>query len=223
MPALLAAGSEHATTRSTLRAVLRHSWPTVVESTLVPTALFYVAWVAIGPFTAYVAALAWGYGVLARRLVTGRRVPGLLVLALVGLTVRTALALATGSAFVYFAQPVLTTSVLALVFFCSALTARPLVARLAADFFPLTAEMAMRHGVRRLFRRLSMLWAGVHLVNALAAGGLLLALPTVAFVPTKTVVALVVTSAGVAATVVWSLRVARREGIVGARTAAALG
>jgi hypothetical protein len=201
-------------TRSTLVAVARHSLPTVVEATLIPTALFYVAFLTLGTWAAYAAALSWAGGALVRRLRTGQRVPGILVLALLGLTVRTALAMATGSTFLYFAQPIMGTTLIAALFLGSALTSRPFVARLAGDFYPMTPEIAQRLRVRRLFRHLTFLWAGVQLLNAAAGASLLLTLPTAAFVPTKTGVALFITASGVAATVVWSLRVAKREGLV---------
>src|SRR3954470_12357629 len=91
-----------ASTRAALLTVLRHSAPTVIQATLIPTALFYTAWLTLGAFAGYAMALTWAYGVLLRRLRTGKRVPGILVLGLIGLTVRTALAVSTGSTFVYF-------------------------------------------------------------------------------------------------------------------------
>ncbi|MHB8342344.1 MAG: VC0807 family protein [Mycobacteriales bacterium] len=203
-----------ASTRATLSAVARHSVPTVIEATLIPTALFYVAWLAVGTWPAYIAALGWAYGALIRRLYRGQRVPGLLVLALIALTARTGLAMATGSTFLYFAQPIMGTSLVALVFLASAMTSRPFVARLAADFYPLTDEIAARRRIRRLFRHLTLLWAGVNLLNAGAGATLLLTLPTAAFIPTKTAAALLITAGGIAATVAWSLRVARHEGLV---------
>ena len=38
-------------------------------------------------------------------------------------------------------------------FFVSLLTARPVVARVAGDFYPLTPEVASRRAVTRLFRQ----------------------------------------------------------------------
>ena len=201
-------------TRTTLLAVARHSLPTIVEATLIPSALFYVALMTIGTWAAYAVALAWATGALLRRLRTGRRVPGILVLALVGLAVRTALAVATGSPFLYFAQPIMGTTVVAVLFLVSALTSRPFVARLAGDFYPMTPEVAQRLRIRRLFRNLTFLWAGVNLLNAGVGASLLLTMSTAAYVPTKTGVALFITASGIAATVIWSLRVAKREGLV---------
>jgi hypothetical protein len=203
--------------KSTLLAVARHALPTVIEATLVPTAVFYLAWLTLGRAPAYLTALLWGYAVLLRRVRTGDRVPGILVLALIGLTVRSVLALATGSAFVYFAQPIVTTTVVGALFLGSALTERPFVARVAGDFYPMTPEIASRHRVRRLFRRLTVLWAGVNLVNAVVGAVLLRTLSATAFIPTKTIVILLITTTGVVVTVVASLRVARHEGLVAAR------
>jgi hypothetical protein len=170
-------------TRATLHGVARHALPTVIEATLVPSALFFIGWVTVGKWAAFAAASIWGYGALARHLRSGQRVPGLLILALVGLTVRTALAVATGSTFLYFAQPIVGTSLMAMIFLGSTLTTRPFVARLAADFYPLTPQIAARGRVKRLFRDLTLLWAVVNLMNAAAALSLLLTLPTGIFIP----------------------------------------
>ena len=203
-----------ASTRTTLLAVARHSLPSIIEATLVPTALFYVAWMTLGHWPAYTVALGWAVAALVRRLRTGARVPGILVLALIGLTLRTVLALATGSSFLYFAQPILGTSVIATFFLASCLLRRPFVARIAGDFYPMTAEVAASRGVRRLFHHLTLLWAGVQLLNAAVGASLLLTMPTAAFIPTKTAVALTITTLGVVMTVRLSLRVARHEGLV---------
>ncbi|MDQ1688335.1 MAG: hypothetical protein QOK42_1310 [Frankiaceae bacterium] len=205
--------------RSALRAVMKHSVPKIVEATLIPTALFYAAWMLVGHWAGYVAALTWGFGALLRRVRRRERIPGVLVLALIGLTVRSALALATGSSFLYFAQPIVGTTLIAVLFLASALTTRPFVARLAGDFYPLTADIAARLAIKRLFRNLTILWAGVNLLNAAAGLSLLLTLPTAVYIPTKTVAALTITALGVVATVTWSIRVAHREGLVLTATA----
>jgi hypothetical protein len=209
-----AASGRSDTVRATLRGVALRSIPHLVEATLIPTALFYVAWFSVGRWGAFVAALLWAYGALARRVILRRRVPGILILALVALTVRTGIALVTGSTFVYFVQPVVGAFVIAVVFLGSAVANRPLVARLASDFYPLTPEVADRQGVRRLFRHLTLLWAAINLVQAAAAFTLLVTLPVTGFVAAKSVVALAITATGVAVTVSWAVGVARREGLV---------
>ena len=162
-----------------------------------------------------IAALCWSYGALARRLVFGRGIPPILLLTLVGLTVRSIAALGTRSAFVYFLQPILGTVAVAGIFLLS-LFGRPLVGRLAADFCPLTPDVAGRPGVLRLFRGLTILWAGVNLVTAATTFALLITLPITVFVAAKTLSGLVITASGVILTVSWSLRTARREGLLSA-------
>ena len=214
MSAMVFDVNAQASTRSTLIAVARHSLPAIIEATLIPTALFYLAWMTVGHTTAYAAALLWAFAVLACRRHRGERIPGVLVLALIGLTVRTVLALATGSAFLYFAQPILATGLFATVFLVSCVARRPFIARIAGDFYPMTAEVAQRARVRRLFHRLTLLWAGVQLINAAAATSLLLTMSPATFIAVKTFVSMAITWAGVVLTVVWSLRVARHEGLV---------
>jgi intracellular septation protein A len=204
------------TTPGALRVVARHAVPTIVEATLVPTALFYVGWILAGPLPAYAIALTWAYGMLARRMLRRQRVPGILVLTLVGLTLRTALAVWTGSSFLYFAQPIMGTTVGALLFLASALTDRPFVARMAHDFFPLSEDLARRGTIRALFRQLTFLWAGVNLVNACVGASLLLTMPASIYIPVKTVTALSITAIGVTLTVRRSLRVGRAEGLFAA-------
>src|SRR3954469_16705839 len=81
-----------ASARSALLAVAHHSLPAILEATLIPTALFWVAWTTGGHSTAYAAALLWAVAVVICRRHRGERIPGVLVLALIGLTVRTVLA-----------------------------------------------------------------------------------------------------------------------------------
>jgi len=65
---------------------------------------------------------------------------------------------ASGDTFLYFVQPAVTDVLVATVIFASLATARPVVARLASDLFPISAEVAMRPRVQRLFWYLTLLW-----------------------------------------------------------------
>ena len=53
-------------------------------------------------------------------------------------------------------------------FLLSLASARPVVARLAGDFYPMDAELSLRPRVRRLFWRLTAMWAVVCLAKAVA-------------------------------------------------------
>jgi len=181
-----------------LTAMARHAIPHVLEATLIPLALFYGGLQLFGLWGALVAALVWSYTSLLRRLVARRRIPGILVLGIIGLTVRTALALATGSAFLYFLQPTLGTGLVATVFIGSVVLGRPLAQRLAADFVPLPESLLAHAGVRRFFRRISLLWAGVFLANAGISLWLLVSQSLSTFLWTRTVVSIALTAVAVA-------------------------
>jgi hypothetical protein len=159
-------------------------------------------------------ALMWSYGALVRRVVRGRPIPGLLILATIGITVRTIVYLLSNNDFVYFVSPILRTTFTGLAFAASVAFGRPLIARFAGDFCPLTPEVSARPGITRLFTRLTILWAGV---NALAAATSLVLLLTVSvsvFVVTAAVSAWIVTCTGVVLTVADSVTTARREGLI---------
>src|SRR6476620_7558790 len=112
---------------SVIGAVTRRLVPYLVEATFVPLVLFYVFLVSVGLTAAFVAAAGWSYAAVARRLVSRRPVPALLVLSCLGITLRTALYLASGSTFVYFVQPILRTGLTALVLGASVVIGRPLI------------------------------------------------------------------------------------------------
>jgi uncharacterized membrane protein len=134
-----------------------------------------------------------------------------------GLTLRTALAISSGSAFLYLLQPIVTLFIVSAVFLGSVVASRPLVARMAHDFCPLTAEIAERWRIRRHFRNLTLLWAGLCFTNAGIALSLLLSMRVGTYLAVKPITTGAVTWTGVAVTVVWSVRVAQLEGIVGRR------
>src|SRR5690349_11204823 len=133
---------------------------------VVPAVLFYGVFVLAGVWPAIGAALVWSYGAIAWRAVTGRRTSGLLILAAILLTCRTVLSVAVDSTWLYFLHPIISDGLVAALFLLSLASARPMVARLAGDFYPMDQELAMRPRIRRLFRDLTILWAVLGLVRA---------------------------------------------------------
>jgi intracellular septation protein A len=189
-----------------LAALARHATPHLLEATLIPLGLFYAGLQLFGLWAALLAALVWSYTALLRRLLTRRRVPGMLTLAIVGLTARTAMALATGSAFLYFLQPTMGTGLVAGVFLGSVLLGRPLAQRLAADFLLLPEALLARHGMRRFFQRVSLLWAAVFLANAGISLWLLISQSLATFLWSRTVASLALTGLAVVASTWWFRR-----------------
>jgi hypothetical protein len=195
-------------------AVIRRGGPKILEASVAPAALFYVCLVFGSLGLAYAAALAWLYGSLARRLVRREPVSQVLVLSVIGITVRTTVAVASGSSFMYFAQPILGTVVTGGVFLASLVGGRPLIARLADDFWPVTPEMHQNPRIASLFRGLTVLWAGAHLATATMTLVLLLWLPMHTFVLAKQLSGWGITFSAIALTIAWSHRTACREGIL---------
>ena len=189
-------------------------WLSLLSAVVVPGVLFTLSLVMISVWAALISALTWCYGAIGWRLLTKRRMSGLMTLTVVGLTARTALAFASGNTYLYFLQPVINNLVLASLFLLSLATARPVVARLAADFYPMSADVAKRPGVQRLFWHLTLLWALVCLAKAAATFWLLQSQSLVNFVMVKNVVFLGLTVGAVAVTVYAALWVARRENLL---------
>ena len=218
MPTTIEAGPElgwklHPGRLSVIGAVVRRLVPYLVEATFVPLVLFYVFLVSVDLTAAFLAAAGWSYAAVARRLVGRRPVPALLVLSCLGITLRTALYLCSGNTFVYFVQPILRTALTAFVLGASVMIGRPLIARFASDFCPLTPDVQVRPAIVGLFRRLTYLWAGVNLIAAAVSLTLLLTVPTAVFVGTTTLAAWALTCTGVVLTVADAVRTARSEGL----------
>jgi len=213
-PAIDELGPPEFSKRGVVLAVARRGGPKLLEATIIPGALFYICLVTGGLGFAYVTAIAWIYGCVVRRLIQHRAIPSILVLGAIGITVRTAVAVGSGSTFVYFAQPILGTVATGGVFLISLVVGRPLIGRLAGDFWPITPEMAANPRILSLFRGLTVLWAAVNLTTATLTFFLLLYLPLATFVAVKQVSGLGITVAAIAVTIIWSHRIACREGVV---------
>lgn len=200
--------------RPKFAAIMRHLSLSILMANVIPSVLFYLCLVAGNVWTALVAALIWCYGAMAWRLTTKRRASGLLVITMVGLTAKTALALASGSTFIYFLQPAITDGAVAALFLISLATARPIVARLAGDFFPMSADIAARPRIQRLFWNLTLFWAFICLAKSMVTVWLLESFPMVTFVAIKGVAILAMILTGTAITVYAALRVAHSEGLL---------
>jgi len=196
-----------------LRTMARHALPHLVEATFIPLILFYAFLWTAGVWGALVAALVWSYTALIRRAVTGKRIPGILVLGTIGITARTIAAFASGSTFIYFLQPSLTTVVIAGAFLLSVPAGRPLAERLAHDFVPLEPEVLGLPGVQRVFIRITLLWAFVNLANAAVSITLLMSQDVGTFVALKTIGGMVLVGAAVGASTIWFKQALRNHNI----------
>jgi len=201
--------------RPGLVAVIQRVSLSLLIAVVVPAVLFYGFFVLAGVWTAVVAALVWSYGAIAWRAVTKRRASGLLILAALLLTGRTALSVVADSPWLYFLQPIISDGVVAVLFLLSLASARPMVARLAGDFYPMDHELAARPRVRRLFRNLTIMWAVLGLAKATTMLWLLQSQTLGTFVFVKSISMLVINVLAAFATIGLAAFVARREGLLG--------
>jgi hypothetical protein len=178
----------------------------VVEGSVLPAVVLAVGLRTAGLQVAVLAAFACSCGLASIRLLRGGRVSGLLVLSIVALATRTAFAVATGDAHVYFLQPVLSTLLVGGAFAITPLVGVPLSWRLANDFVHLPVSLLADARVGATFRRLSFAWALVHLTKALATVVLLWSLPLEQFVLVKPLLSLVLMGSGIALSFGWVRR-----------------
>ncbi|HSR45512.1 MAG TPA: VC0807 family protein [Acidimicrobiia bacterium] len=197
-----------------LLTLARHAVRPVLEGVIIPLALFYAFLWQSGVWGAITVALIWSWGAVAYRLAKRQRVPGILMLGALGMTVRTVLAVSTQSVFFYFLQPTLGTVVVAGAFLLSVPAGRPLAARLAEDFLPMPDAFREHPAVRRYFLRITLLWALVQLANAALAFWLLISQPVPVFLAAKTAGSLVLTGAAIAVSTVVFFRSMRRHGLL---------
>ncbi|MEN3360419.1 MAG: hypothetical protein V7637_4401 [Mycobacteriales bacterium] len=164
--------------------LLRHGGLRVAEATVIPLGLFYLLFQLQGLRMALIAALSWSYLVIIVRLLRGRQVPALLMIATAMLTLRSGISFATNNAFLYFLQPTLGNFAVAAMFLLSVRLGRPLARRLADDVCPLPAHVLDRTAIIKIFSRITVLWAVVNIANGSTAlwallssslGGILLA------------------------------------------------
>jgi hypothetical protein len=165
MPEDAHTGGHHVFELPRVTALLMHALPRFVEGVIAPVAVFYAALMLLGLNGALVAAVAWVYGGIIYRYVRGLPVPGMLMLAAVGVTVRAGLAAATHSAVVYFLQPTLGTLAVSMAFLASVALGKPLAMKLAKDMAPIPDAFYKHARVHQFFLRISLLWSAVLLAN----------------------------------------------------------
>lgn len=119
-----------------------------------------------------------------------------------------------GSTFLYFLQPTIGAFGLAAAFLVSVMLNRPLARRFAGDFCALPREIVSDARVHHLFRRISVMWGAIGLLNAGVALWLLVTQTTLVYVVTKTALSIAVTVVAVAISVVWFRHSITRHGLV---------
>jgi hypothetical protein len=195
-----------------LRSLTRRALPTLIEGMLVPALVLSLGTRLAGIWVGLSVALAWAFLSVGRRMVTGRRVSGVLILAALTLSARTALAGLTGNTDLYFIQPALGDAVLGIAFLVSLLTGGSLIERLAGDVVPVE-DMIERPCVRAMLDRITVLWGLVLLGHAALGVWMLLSQDVETYVVTRPVAAFAVKGIAVVVSALWFRAAVRRRGV----------
>lgn len=181
----------------------------MLEGSLAPFVLFAITIRIASLMTALVVALGWSFGAMARRMLRGQRISGILILSTLTLTARTVFALVSGNVGWYFLPPLITTLALAGAFAASIPLGRPLSWRLANDLWPLPAHALTDPVAGPVFRHLCWMWAGVNVSKAALNIWLLATLPIASYAIAKGLVSFLLMGSGIAVSYIW-LRKAMR-------------
>ncbi len=200
-----------------IKAILKRVGVNLWLACVMPAALFTFVLFRFGVTAALITALLWSYSAIGWQLVTRRRRSGLLVLAATVMTLKTTIALASGSTFLYFLQPVATDFMLGAAFILSLATTRPIVARMAGDFYPMNDELAQRPRIRQLFQRLTLMWGVLCVAKAAGTLWLLQSQSLHTFVVVKGASVLTINGLAVLVTVGAAVLVGRHEGLLPTR------
>ena len=189
-----------------LGALVRRALPQVVEASIVPAVILLLFLHVVGATVAIVAALGWVIATTVVRIVWRRRVSGLTILSITRLFVRSVIAIAAGSTFLYFVQGPIGGLCLALAWLISVAIDRPLARRFVRDFCDLAPHILEHPRIRNTLRRISLMWGLVGLAHAAVGLWLLCTLSVSPYIVVNAVLSVAVPGAALAASVAWFRR-----------------
>jgi hypothetical protein len=195
------------------RELVLHAARTVLLATVIPMALFYLALSLSGLNVAVATAAGWYYAALIIRVARKRPVMGVAFLGAGLMTVRAFVTFWTGSAFLFFLQPVAGTIATATALAITALAGRPLLERLMHDFVPLPGPLRQRLRAHRFFDYTALVWSAIYFLNAAGTVWLLTNASLGGFLVLKTLMSPVLTGIAIGATYALFRLLLRRDNI----------
>jgi hypothetical protein len=148
------------------RPIVRQVVTRAVLVSLLPMAVFYLTLSLFGVRAAAAVTAGLYYAGLLSRVLRRKPVLAAALLAAGLLGIRTVTVFWTGSAFLYFLQPVAGTVAVATAFATSALAGRPVLERLAREFCPLSDQLTAQLRSAQFFSWISLVWAATYGLNA---------------------------------------------------------
>lgn len=174
----------------------------------------YIAGMALGgQSAAMLAAAAVVWLTVAVRKVITRKVPGLLTISALVLTLQTAVVVGTGSQLFFLLQFPLANLAMCVLFARTAPTSKPLVARLAAEVVALRQTSAGHAGLDTFFRDATWLWAGIFAATTVGLAVLMISESASMFLVLTSAITAAGVVVGIALSVMWFIRSLRRSGL----------
>jgi Protein of unknown function (DUF3159) len=155
------------------RPIVRQVLTRTVLVSLLPMTVFYTTLSLYGVRAAALVTASLYYVGLLSRVIRRKPVLAAALLAAGLLALRTIIVFITGSAFIYFLQPVAGTVAVATAFAATALAGRPVLERLAHEFCPIAPELSDHLRSARFFSWLSLVWTLTYGINAVGTVWLL--------------------------------------------------
>lgn len=193
--------------------MLRKATAPLLESTLIPLGLFYLLFVLVGLDGGLFAALGWSIVALGRRAVLRKKIPAVLWLTTTLLVVRTVIGYFTGSVFLYFLQPTAQNFFIMFALLATLPLKRPLLSKLADDFGVIPETLSGHPHLQRFFKRVSLLWALVFLVNGVSTLAVLATQTVGNFLMVSTAGSYFVVGTAIVVSMFWFRRSMRNHGI----------
>jgi hypothetical protein len=194
------------------RLALTAGW-NLAESLGLPVAGYLVGAALGGQLAGMAAATGVVWLTVAVRKVATRRVPSLLAISALMLTLQTALVIATGSTLFFLLQFPLANLALCILFARTAPTRKPLVAQLAAEVVGLRLPSRRHPGLDRFFQEATWLWAAIFAASTAGLAAALAIAPASMILLLSTIVTAGGAAAGASLCVLWFIRVLRRLGL----------
>ncbi|MEP9383301.1 VC0807 family protein [Nocardioides sp. KR10-350] len=146
--------------------VIRNALLLLGETVVVPTVILYGCMQTVGTVPGLIGVIAWCAFTMAVRWVRGSRVPSTLLLVVGILVVRTGIALAASSVWLFLLQPIAASVLMAVVFVGSALLGRPITQKLAQDFIHLPERLLADRRMQRIFIEVALIWGFTRVLDA---------------------------------------------------------
>jgi hypothetical protein len=148
------------------RPILKRIGTNMALVSFIPMGIFYTALAVLGLRVGVASVVGWYYGMVVLNLVRRKPVLGAGLLGAGVISIRAVVTFITGSAFVFFLQPVAGTIFTATLIAATALAGRPILDRIAHDFCAFPPEMSAKLRHNKFFFRISVLWSMTYFLNA---------------------------------------------------------